>query len=77
MISQELLAILRCPMDPVRRTHLRLEGDHLVCEQCRLRFPIKDGLPDLIVEEAELPPGCASLSQLPCQRKAQPSDVGR
>jgi uncharacterized protein YbaR (Trm112 family) len=77
MISQELLAILRCPMDPGRRTRLGLEGDYLVCEQCRLKFPIKDGLPDLIVEEAELPPGCASLSQLPCQRKAQPSGVGR
>jgi hypothetical protein len=23
------------------------------------------------VEEAELPPGCASLDQLPCQREAR------
>ncbi len=76
MISEELLSILRCPMDPVRRTHLRPERDHLVCEQCRLKFPIKDGLPDLIVEEAELPPGCSSLTQLPCQCEARPPEPG-
>jgi uncharacterized protein YbaR (Trm112 family) len=68
MISPELLEILRCPLDP-SRTRLSLEGDHLVCERCRLRFPIKDGFPVLVVEEAELPPGCDSLNQLPCQRE--------
>jgi uncharacterized protein len=67
MISQELLDILRCPLDP-SRTRLSLEGDHLVCQRCRLLFRIKDGFPVLIVEEAELPPGCASVDQLPCQQ---------
>ena len=70
MISRELLDILRCPMDP-SRTHLILEGDALICERCRLKFHIKDGIPVLIVEEAELPPGCASLSELPCQLEAK------
>ena len=69
MISPELLDILRCPLDP-SRTRLTLEGDHLVCERCRLRYPIKDGFPVLVVEEAELPPGCESLRQLPCQRES-------
>jgi uncharacterized protein YbaR (Trm112 family) len=68
MISPDLLEILRCPMDP-SNTRLSLEGDHLVCQRCALRFPIKDGFPVLIAEEAELPPGCASLEQLPCQRE--------
>ena len=72
MISQDLLEILRCPMDP-SHTRLTLEGDRLLCQRCALRFPIKDGFPVLIVEEAELPPGCESLSQLPCQREARPS----
>jgi uncharacterized protein YbaR (Trm112 family) len=72
MISRELLDILRCPLDP-SNTHLRLEGDRLICERCRLRFRIKDGFPVLVVEEAELPAGCTSLSQLPCQREAVPS----
>jgi uncharacterized protein YbaR (Trm112 family) len=73
MISPELLEILRCPMDP-SRTRLQLDGERLVCERCRLVFPIKDGFPVLVVEEAELPPECTSLNQLPCQREkpAQP-----
>jgi uncharacterized protein YbaR (Trm112 family) len=70
MISPELLEILRCPMDPSRTTHLLLEDASLVCERCRLRFKIQDGFPVLVVEEAELPPGCESLNQLPCQREA-------
>jgi uncharacterized protein YbaR (Trm112 family) len=69
MISPTLLEILRCPMDP-SRTHLILEGDKLICERCRLKFSIKDNIPILIVEEAELPPGCQHLDQLPCQIEA-------
>jgi uncharacterized protein YbaR (Trm112 family) len=68
MINPELLAILRCPLDP-SRSHLLLEADRLICERCRLQFKIKDGFPVLVVEEAELPPGCESVSQLPCQRE--------
>ena len=68
MISQELLDILRCPLDP-SHTRVAVEADRLVCQRCRLRFPIKDGFPVLVVEEAELPPGCDSLAQLPCQKE--------
>jgi uncharacterized protein YbaR (Trm112 family) len=70
MISPDLLEILRCPMDPNRTSRLNLEGERLICERCRLQFAIKDGFPVLVVEEAaELPPGCESLDQLPCQRE--------
>ncbi len=69
MITQELLDILRCPMDPARAARLDLEADHLVCRCCRLGFKIKDGFPVLVVEEAELPAGCPSLHQLPCQHE--------
>jgi uncharacterized protein YbaR (Trm112 family) len=69
MISPDLLAILRCPLNP-SRTRLVLENDKLVCERCNLRFPIKDGFPVLVVEEAELPAGCESTGDLPCQREA-------
>ena len=71
MLSQQLLDILRCPMNP-SRTRLRLEGDALVCEQCAVRFAVKDGFPVLVIEEATLPPGCDSVAQLPCQRGAKP-----
>ena len=68
MISPDLLEILRCPMDP-SHTRLALEEDRLICQRCALVFRIKDGFPVLVAEEAELPPGCESLSQLPCQRE--------
>jgi uncharacterized protein YbaR (Trm112 family) len=73
MIHPDLLAILRCPLNP-SRTRLLLQNNHLVCERCALRFPIKDGFPVLIVEEAELPPGCESTSDLPCQRERTMND---
>ncbi|MBI1832024.1 MAG: hypothetical protein HYR84_11300 [Planctomycetes bacterium] len=68
MISPKLLEILRCPLNP-GNTRLRLNNDCLECERCALRFLIKDGFPVLVVEEAVLPPGCESLSQLPCQKE--------
>jgi uncharacterized protein YbaR (Trm112 family) len=70
MISEDLLAILRCPLSP-SQTKLTIDGDHLRCERCALRFKIKDGFPVLVVEEAELPPGCTSLDDLPCRSKTR------
>lgn len=69
MISPDLLEILRCPMDPQRKTPLQLEDNQLFCPRCQLKFKIKDGFPVLVVEEAELPPGCDSLEQLPAKHE--------
>lgn len=67
MISEDLLAILRCPLNP-SKARLVLESEHLRCEQCSLIFKIKDGFPVLVVEEAELPKGCEAVGDLPCQK---------
>jgi len=67
MVSPELLEILRCPMDP-SRTRLGLQGDTLICDRCKVVFPIKDGFPILVIEEATLPPGCDNIRNLPCQQ---------
>lgn len=67
MIDPQLLEILRCPLDP-SHTRLTLQGDRLICQRCDLRFPIRDEIPVLIVEDAELPPGRLSVADLPCQR---------
>ena len=67
MITQELLAILRCPMDP-SNTPLALEQDHLVCTRCRVVFPTRAGTQTLLIEEAQLPQGCHGVDQLPCQQ---------
>ena len=52
MISKELLDILACPKckQPV---HLSEDGNWLSCEADRLRYPIVDGIPVMLVEEAE------------------------
>ncbi len=55
-LDPEFLALLRCPAcddrPPVRLTEAR---DALVCDNCRRVYPIVDGLPRLIVEEAAPP----------------------
>jgi uncharacterized protein YbaR (Trm112 family) len=71
MLSPELLAILRCPIDPARNATLIDEETHLTCSQCRVRFRVRDGIPNMLADEAELPAGCARRSQLPCQQKRE------
>lgn len=51
-ISDELLAILACP---VCKTPVRLDGEKLVCDTCGRRYRIDDGIPIMLVDEAELP----------------------
>lgn len=60
-LSPQVLAILRCPLT---RSPLQLEGDWLVAEMpegAGLRYPIKDGIPVLLMDEATLPEGADSL----------------
>jgi uncharacterized protein YbaR (Trm112 family) len=71
VIDAALLAMLRCPMDP-SHTPLAEENDQLVCTRCRVIFPNREGFPTLLIEEAQLPQGCSSVEQLPCQRGAGP-----
>lgn len=51
-LSQDLLAILACPACK-RGVTLTDDGSGLVCEVCRLRYPIRDGIPVMLVDEAE------------------------
>ena len=52
MIDKKLLEILACP---VCKTEVTLEGQQLVCVRCGRRYPIRDGIPVMLVEEAEGP----------------------
>lgn len=61
-----LLSLLRCPIDPARKTCLERVDQHLVCKQCNVRFPIRQGHPILLYREAELPEGVFDVSDLPC-----------
>ena len=60
MLDPELLEILVCPLT---RSRLRLEGDFLVAEAGGLRYPIRDGIPVLLIDQAELPAGITSLEE--------------
>ena len=42
----EILICLEC------RASLTDEGDHLACTGCSLRYPIRDGVPIMLREEA-------------------------
>ena len=52
MISEELLAILACP---VCKGDLESNAGQsvLLCRHCRLHFPIRNDIPILLREEAE------------------------
>ncbi len=50
MIDQELLEILACP---VCRGSVRQEDEKIVCTQCGRRYPVKDGIPVMLVEDAK------------------------
>jgi len=52
MIDKELLEILACPLC---KTEVKLENDRIVCIECGRRYPVKDDIPVMLIDEAELP----------------------
>ena len=55
MLDPRLLEILVCPKC---RGDLRVTEDPttLVCEACKLRYPVRDDIPILLIDEAETIP---------------------
>ena len=70
MISPDLMKILVCPMG---KSELQVQGDKLVCKRCGPKFAVKDGIPNMLIEESELPEGCASIDDLPCVKQGDAS----
>ena len=60
-VDPELLEMLRCPLTHSR---LRVEGDFLIAEVGGLAYPVRDGIPVMLIEEAQLPAGVESLAEL-------------
>jgi uncharacterized protein YbaR (Trm112 family) len=49
-VNPEVLALLVCPVD---KADLELRGNELVCTVCGRRYPIENGIPNMLVEETE------------------------
>ena len=54
MVDEELLKILACP---ACKSPVKLQGERLICQnsQCGLRYPVRDGIPVMLIDEAEKP----------------------
>ena len=46
------MSILACPVD---KAQVVQDGEKLVCTKCGRRYRIEDGIPVMLIEEAELP----------------------
>ena len=51
-INQELLDILVCPQCKKELT-LTSDKNWLICDNCQLRYPIRDEIPIMLIDEAE------------------------
>ncbi|MDD5730439.1 MAG: Trm112 family protein [Candidatus Omnitrophica bacterium] len=50
MIDKELLEILACP---ACKGDVELKGNLIVCKKCGKKYPIKDGIPVMLIDEAQ------------------------
>lgn len=54
MLNEELLKILACP---ACKTEVKQVGEKIICQNaaCGLRYPIRDEIPVMLIDEAEKP----------------------
>jgi uncharacterized protein YbaR (Trm112 family) len=52
MINKDLLDILVCPKCK-GVLKLNEKTEQLICDECKLAYPIKDDIPVMLIEEAE------------------------
>ncbi len=52
MVDKELLEILACP---ACKSEVELREDRIACTKCGRRYPIRDGIPVMLIDEAEKP----------------------
>ena len=51
LVKKELLEILVCPVDKGELIE-REESSQLECKECGRKYPIKDGIPVMLIDEA-------------------------
>ena len=50
MIDRDLLDVLACP---ACKGDVQLKDNKIICLKCKRKYPIQDGIPIMLVEEAE------------------------
>ncbi len=71
-MDSKLLEMLVCPVTKGPLIYVR-ERQELVSKSARLAYPVRDGIPVMLVEEAKLPAGVESLAALKGRLDEQPS----
>jgi len=51
MVNKELLSILVCPACKAAITE---KDNYIICIDCGKKYPVRDGIPIMLIEEAEL-----------------------
>lgn len=59
-LDEQLINLLRCP---ITLSPVRLDGDELIADVGGLRYPVRNGVPVMLPEEATLPEGVADLDE--------------
>jgi uncharacterized protein YbaR (Trm112 family) len=52
MINKDLLEILACPKCK-EKVVLDPDGAYLICSNCRVRYPVEDDIPIMLIDRAE------------------------
>ena len=50
-INKELLDILACPKCK-GNVHLNEKEDGIICDSCKLMYPVRDDIPIMLIDEA-------------------------
>ena len=50
MIDKELLDILACP---ACKADVELINNKIVCKKCKNRYPVRQGIPIMLIDEAQ------------------------
>jgi uncharacterized protein len=54
MIDTKLLEILACPACK-GDVEYDTKNEKLICVECKRKYPVRDGIPVMLIDEAELP----------------------
>jgi uncharacterized protein YbaR (Trm112 family) len=55
-LSENLWEVLACPCDEHSAVVADEQSQMIVCAMCKRRFPVRDGVPVMCLDEALMPP---------------------